>query len=91
MQPAGGCLVIDIELVRQFFMTLRPMLGFYKRPSLQLSVILGSTIKTLDRTKYSGTGNRTPSYRVKGGNVSRYTIPEMKVDIHLYAVIQICL
>ena len=72
-------------------MTLRLMLGFYKRPSLQLSVILGSSIKRLNRTKYSGTGNRTPSYRVKGGNVSRYTIPEMKIDRHLYLVIQICL
>lgn len=30
------------------------------------------------KEKISGTGNRTPSYRVKGGNVSRYTIPEYR-------------
>ena len=34
----------------------------------------------------SDTGNRTPSYRVKGGNVSRYTISDygnnqLQVDI----------
>ena len=28
------------------------------------------------RLKSSDTGNRTPSYRVKGGNVSRYTISD---------------
>jgi hypothetical protein len=35
--------------------------------------------------KNSGTGNRTPSYRVqtevlRGGNVSRYTIPDSLID-----------
>ncbi len=28
--------------------------------------------------KDSDTGNRTPSYRVKGGNVSRYTISDTR-------------
>ena len=32
-------------------------------------------------TLNSDTGNRTPSYRVKGGNVSRYTISDYVTTI----------
>ena len=31
--------------------------------------------------KYSDTGNRTPSCRVKGGNVSRYTISDICFNV----------
>ena len=41
------------------------------RPSGVEEVELGSFQKG-----YSDTGNRTPSYRVKGDNVSRYTISD---------------
>ena len=39
--------------------------------------------------EFSGTGNRTPSYRVKGGNVSRYTIPDMLMCLFLIIILLI--
>ena len=34
-------------------------------------------LQVFGRKKNSDTGNRTPSCRVKGGNVSRYTISDI--------------
>jgi hypothetical protein len=38
----------------------------------------------MEKKKNSDTGNRTPSYRVRGGNVNRYTISDNPVDKNIH-------